>query len=90
MTKDNKKKNKSAETIYKVMILPIMLYCINIFVGMPASEKQKIENIQERALSIINGKRKHYIQLPSVNDIRIKSCTIEVFKMFKRLSSNCL
>ena len=32
----------SAETIYKVMILPIMLYCSNIFVGMPASKKQKV------------------------------------------------
>ena len=70
----------SAEKIYKVMILPIMLYCSSIFVGMPALKKQKFENIQQKVLSIINGKSKNYIQLPSVKYIRNKRCTIEVFK----------
>ena len=62
------------------MILPSMLYCSSIFVGMPASRKQKFENIQQKVLSIINGKGKNYTQLPSVNYIRNKRCTIEVFK----------
>ena len=29
----------TAETMYKVMILPVMLYCCNIFVGMTHSKK---------------------------------------------------
>ena len=76
----------SAETIYKVMILPIMLYCSNIFVSMLAPKNKKLDNIQERALKIINGQRKIYIQLPSVNHSRNKRCTIEVIKCLSGLA----
>ena len=62
------------------MILPIMLYCSNIRVGMPDSKRRKVENIRQKSLSIINRKRKNCIQLPSANHNRKKRCTIEVFE----------
>ena len=60
-----------------------MLYCSSIFVNVPASKKQKMENIQQKALNIVNGKVNNYIQLLSVNHIRNKRCAIEVFKCLK-------
>ena len=70
----------AAEKIYNLKKLLIMIYCSSIIVGMPASKKQKVEIIQQKALSIINGKGKNYIQLLSVNYIHSKRCSIEVFK----------
>ena len=55
--------------IYKVMILPVMLYCSNIFVGMTQLKKQRFKTFQDRAIRIINGKRKNDIKLPGVNHI---------------------
>ena len=45
-----------AETIYKVMILPQMLYCSNIMLGMSNTHKLQFERIRIRVLAIINGK----------------------------------
>ena len=47
----------TAETIYKVKILPILLYCNNVFLNMAPSKKSLFENIQKRALKVINGNR---------------------------------
>ena len=47
----------TAETIYKVMILPVMLYCANAFNNIADSRKQQFENVQMRALKIVNGQR---------------------------------
>ena len=55
----------TAETIYKVMILPVILYCSNVFVGMPQSKKQRFEEFQDRAMYIINGKRKSEVRFSS-------------------------
>ena len=43
----------TAETIYKVMILPILLYCSNINIGMSDSHKAKLEKLQDRVMRII-------------------------------------
>ena len=70
----------TAETIYKVMILPVMLYCSNVSVGMPQSKKQRFEEFQDRAMYIINGKRRSEVKFPRVNHLRNRQCALEVFK----------
>lgn len=69
----------TAESIYNLMILPLMLYCSNIFVDIPESKKQLFEDIQIRALKVINGQR-NSVNLPRVNCIRNRKCALEVFK----------
>ena len=69
----------TAETIYKVTILPILLYCNNVFLHMAPSKKALVENIQKRALKVINGYR-HSVKLEKVSSIRNKMCPLEVFK----------
>ena len=70
----------TAETIYKVMILPVMLYCSNVFVGMTQSKKQRFETFEDRAMRIINGNRKSDVKLPLINHLRKRLCALEVFK----------
>ena len=70
----------TAETIYKVMILPVMLYCSNVFVGMTQSKKQRFETFQDRAMRIINGNRKSDVKLPRINHLRNRLCALEVFE----------
>ena len=41
----------AAEIIYRVMILPLLIYCNNIFVEMSPSKKQRFESIQIRSLN---------------------------------------
>ena len=74
-----------AETIYKVMILPMMLYCGNIFINISESRKQQFENIQIRALKIINRQNKS-VGLLTVQQISHRNCTIEVFKCLNGLA----
>ena len=69
----------TAETIYKIMILPIFLYCSNINIGILDSLKSKLEKLQNRVMKIING-HKGKISLPSRNLVRNKRCALEVFK----------
>ena len=68
----------TAETIYKVMILPFMLYCSNVFVGITQSKKQKFEILQNRAIRIINGNRKSQVKFPRINHIRNRLYAVEV------------
>ena len=75
----------AAETIYRVMILPLLIYCNNIFVEMSPSKKQRFESIQIRSLKIINGRRKS-VKLPSINHIRNRMCAVEVFKCLNGLA----
>ena len=76
-----------AETIYKVMILPILLYCSNMKISIPDSQKLKIEKVQHRALKIING-RHGRITFPAIKAIKDKRCAIEVFKCVHGLAPN--
>ena len=68
-----------AETIYKVMILPQMLYCSNVMLGMSNRHKLQFERIRIRVLAIINGNSQRVI-LPTVNHARNRRCLVEVFK----------
>ena len=76
-----------AETIYKVMILPIFLYCSNNSISIPDSQSSKIEKLQHRALKIING-RHCRSTFPAVKAIKDKRCAIEVFKCVNGLAPN--
>ena len=75
----------AAETIYRVMILPLLIYCNSIFVEMSPSKKQQFESIQIRSLKIINGRRSS-VKLPSINHIRNRMCAVEVFKCLNGLA----
>ena len=74
----------AAQTIYKVMILPLLVYC-NFFIDMSPHKKQQFEKIQMRYLELINDKG-NSIKLPSINHIRNKMCIIEVLKCLKGVS----
>ena len=67
----------AVETVYKVMIMPLLLYCNNIFIDMSPNKKQQFEKIQMRCLKIINGKR-NSVKLPSINHIRKKCVQLKV------------
>ena len=75
----------TAETIYKIMILPIFLYCSNINIGISDSQKSNLEKLQNRATKIINGHNGE-ISFPSIDLLRNKRCAIEVFKCLHGLA----
>ena len=66
-----------AEMIYKVRILPSMLYCSNIMLGISNTHKSKFERIRSRVLAFINGNRQR-VKLLTVSHARNKKC---LFKM---------
>ena len=68
------------------MILPVKLYCGNAFISIADSRKQKFENIQMRALRIVNG-QSNSVQLPTVQQIRNKNCAVDVFKCLNGLGA---
>jgi len=69
----------TAETVYKTMIMPLLLYCNDTFIDMSPNKKHQFEKIQMWCLKIINCTRDS-VKLPSINHIRKKMCAIEVFK----------
>ena len=75
----------TAETIYKMMILPVMLYCSNIFIDLPNCHKLKFEDIQNRAMQIVYGSI-NSTEWPSINEIRNRNCVHEVFKCLHGLA----
>ena len=79
----------TAETIYKVTILPIFLYCSNISIGISDSYKSKLEKLQNRAPRIIKGHNGE-ISLLSINHVRNKRCAIEFFKCLNGLAPRML
>ena len=79
-----KKENK--EKIYKVtVVLPIVLYCNNVFLHMAPWKKALFQNIQKRALKVING-IKHSVKFWKVSSIRNKMCALEIFKILNGVS----
>ena len=76
----------TTETIYKVMILPVMPYCSNVFLGIIQSKKQRLETLQDRVTRIIDGNRKSEDKLPRINHIRNRLCALEVFKCLNGLA----
>jgi hypothetical protein len=69
----------TAETIYKMMILPVMSYCSNVFIHLPNCHKLKFEDIQNRAMQVVYGSISSS-KWPSVNEIRNRKFVHEVFK----------
>ena len=66
-------------------ILPILLDCNIVFLHMAPSKKALFENIQKRALIIINGNRDS-VKMERVSSIRNRVCVLEVFKILNGLS----
>ena len=58
---------------------------LNIFINIADSRKQQFENIQMRALRIVNG-QSNSVQLPTVQQIRNKNCAVDVFKCLNGLA----
>ena len=79
----------TAETIYKVMILPIFLYCSNINIGISDSHTSKLEKFQNRVTKIMNG-HNGKTSLPSIYHVRNKRCAIEVLKCLNGLAPRML
>ena len=79
----------TAETRYKVMILPIFLYCSKISIGISDSHKSKLDKFQNQATRIING-HNGKISLPSINHVRNKRCAVDVFKCLNVLAPRML
>ena len=59
----------TAKTTYKVMILPVMLYCSNAVLDIADSRKQRFKNVKMRAFKIING-QSNFVGLPTVQQSR--------------------
>ena len=58
--------------------LALSIRCM-LSINMAPSKKALSENIQKRALKVINGNR-HSVKLEKVSSIRNKICALEVFK----------
>ena len=76
-----------AETIYKVMILPIFLHYSNINISISDTQNSKIEKSQRRPLKIING-RVGRINFPAIKAIEYKRCANELLKCVLELAPN--
>ena len=61
------------------------MYSKNVFLHMAPSKNAHFENIQKRALKIINGNRDS-MTLERISSIRNKRCVLEVFKDLNGLS----
>ena len=78
-----------AETIYTMMISPIMFYCSNLFLG---NSYTKFQKLQDRAVTIVyNSKKEHFCHSwSSIESERNRRCVVEVFKCVNnvKMSSN--
>ena len=77
------------EKMYKIMVLPVMLYCNNVLLNLSDSHKRKFEDIQNRAKKIVTGSNSPP-NWPSVNDIRNRRCNHEVFKCLHNIAPAAL
>ena len=66
------------ETIYKMMILPVMLYCCNVYVLNPMS---RFQYRQDRAMKTVYNNTKSTTGWKSVSCQAKRRCCMEVFKM---------
>ena len=73
-----------AESIYKAMIRPILMYCCQQQLGLPKSTIDKLQSIQNRAAKVANP-----FEPPQcwekVADVRNRRVTIDVFKCLNGL-----
>ena len=69
-----------AETIYKVMIEPVLFYCNNVMLGISDSTAARFQDIQDRAHKVVFGKRERSNTWETVSCKRNRLCVLEVFK----------
>ena len=74
----------AAESVYKMMIQPLMFYCSNIFLGRLYC---KLQLLQDQAIRIIQGSRSSKCKLRPIKDEFDMRSVIEMFKCINNL--NC-
>ena len=73
-----------AESIYKSMIRPLLLYCYPLQLSLPQGTVKKLQYIQNRAAKIVNPKAK-ITPWDSIEKIRNTRVAIDVFKSLHNL-----
>ena len=69
-----------AEKIYSVMIRPVLLYCYPVYLCVGESAKKKLQSIQDRAHKIIAPTKTTLLKTDTLDQIRKKRVSIDVFK----------
>ena len=69
-----------AETIYKVMIEPVLFYCNNVMLEISDSTAARFQKIQDRTHKVVLGKRERSKTWETVTCKRNRLCVLEVFK----------
>ena len=77
-----------AQSIYKTMIEPILLYCNNVFLGDSISSIEKFQEVQDRAFKIAYG-NKIQNTWTRLKNMRNRLCVIDFFKCQNSLASQC-
>ena len=76
----------AAESVYKAVIVPGILYCSTPILKIAETDCRKFESLQNRALKIIYGKQQKDCKLMSIeSNKKYKACLL-VFKCLKRTS----
>ena len=70
--------------IYKVMIQPIMTYCSTLYLGLPSTQLDMFEKINERAMKIINIGNSPFTEC--VKKTLQRKAATEVFKCIHKLN----
>ena len=73
-----------AESIYTLMIRPLMLYCYQLQLSLPQGTVNKLQYIQNRAAKIVNPKAK-IMSWDSIERIRNTRVAIDVFESLRNL-----
>lgn len=74
-----------AESIYKAMIRPILMYCYQLQLGLPEGTIDKLQSIQNRAAKIASP-REPLECWDKVAEVRNRRVAIDVFKCLNGLS----
>ena len=69
-----------AEKVYSVMIRPVLLYCYPVYLCVGESAKKKLQSIQDRANKIIAPTKNTTLKMDTLDRIRKKRVSIDVFK----------
>ena len=74
-----------AESIYKAMVRPILMYCCQQQLGLPKGTIDKLQSIQNRAAKIANPREQTQCW-DKVAAVRNRRATMDVFKCLNGLS----
>ena len=76
----------AAESVYKAVIVPGILYCSTPVLKIAETDCRKFESLQNRALKIIYGKQQKDCKLMSIESSKKYKACLLVFKCLKRTS----